>query len=291
MSNYHLGVLKKEVEIYLNVRSQEKYVDCTIGGGDHTEQILKRGGLVFGIDRDIEAIDYCLHRFKEHVEKERLVLAHANFSNIYRIALEKGFEKVSGIIYDLGVSSFQLNTMRRGFSFKDPQAPLDMRMGNVEKVSAADLLNTLSLDQIKKVFITYGQVEKAQILAEKIVEARRKIKICKVKDLLSIVDLVYKGRGKTHPATKVFLALRIAVNLELAHLKESLPRAVSLLKESGRIVVISFHSLEDRQVKLFGRSQNNLRPVSKIILPGKEEILSNPRSRSAKMRVYSKIKR
>lgn len=299
MSEYHVSVLLQEAIEALAIKQGETYIDATLGGGGHTSEILKRGGTVLGIDADDDAIAHAKERFHEKV-----TIAKGNFRNIQEIAGKKGFTQVSGILFDLGVSSYQFDKPEKGFSFQY-EAPLDMRMDTALSVTAADLINALHKEELVELFITYGEEQHAKRIVSAIVEARRTKRIETTIELAEIIARVYPRKthplipssgGETkrriHPATKVFQALRIAVNDELHTLKEALTASIDLLKPKGRIVIISFHSLEDRIVKNafleFAEKNQGKIITKKPIIPTYEEIETNKRSRSAKMRVFEK---
>lgn len=290
MENFHTPVLLGEATDYLKVCPGGKYIDATIGGGGHTAEILKRGGTVLGIDWDPEAINYVGSRVKGLGFRKNLILVRGNFKDLEVIARSNDFNEVGGIIFDLGVSSHQLLTPERGFSFAT-DAPLDMRMDPQLAVGAADLVNGLDRGELYELFSKLGEEYDTRIVRA-IVRARaiESIKTCR-----QLADLVVGVKGgkqgaKIHPATRVFQALRIAVNGELENLRLVLPQAVELLKIGGRLVVISFHSLEDRIVKEFFKNESKLKILTKHpIRPSEAEIGANPRSKSAKMRVAERI--
>ncbi len=243
MNNYHTSVLLNETIEALAITSGKKYIDATIGGGGHTEAIREKGGKVLGLDQDDDAIVHVTEKFKTDTE---VVIIKGNFSQIDTIAKEHGFESVSGVLFDLGVSGYQFDTTERGFSFQK-EAVLDMRMDQTLSVKAKDLVNALSVSELQKLFEKLGEEPFSQRIAKAIVENRP---IETTKELADVVyRVVTRRQPGIHPATKVFQALRIAVNDELHVLEEALPKALSLLQSGGRLVVISFHSLEDRQVK------------------------------------------
>lgn len=294
MSDYHTSVLFEEAIASLRVEAGEKYIDATLGGGGHTTKIIQQGGVVLGIDVDSDAIAYVSSRVKENA-----VLVQKNFRKITEIAKDTGFNQVAGILFDLGVSSNQFDKAEKGFSFQK-DAALDMRMDQQLGVTAADLVNALAKDALLQLVVQYGEEQYAGRIVRAILDARKIKKIATTKELSDIIVKVYpkktphKGdaKGGIHPATKVFQALRIAVNDELASLKEALEGAVLLLKPEGRLVVISFHSLEDRIVKntflSFAEQEQGKIITKKPIIPTYEEISTNNRSRSAKMRVFEK---
>lgn len=293
MTEYtHQPVLLQEVLKYLAIKKGEKYIDATIGLAGHTGEILRQGGLVLGLDIDEEALEIVRKKLAKEIARRQLVLAKGNFAEIEYLARERGFSKVAGILYDLGVSSLQLDEPKRGFSFRFPQAPLDMRMDKKLRVTAADLVNALSEKELARLFAEYGEERAAKKIARLIVTRRP---LTTVGELAEIAISAYPPAsryGKIHPATKIFQALRIAVNTELDNLTLSLPRAVRLLHPGGRILVISFHSLEDRIVKRFGERpffEASIKTLTKRpIEASKEEVAANPRSRSAKLRVFER---
>lgn len=283
---FHKPVLLAESVDYLNVIKGRRYIDATLGGGGHTQEILARGGLVLGLDVDEAAIAYCRDKFRQD---ENLVIRKGNFAQMADIARSAGFDQVEGILFDLGLSSYQIGTAERGFSFaKD--GPLDMRADLSLGVSAADLIGALSKKELYELFQKYGQDPNSWRVANYIVSQRRIEPIVSTRQLAGIIETATGGRrGKIHPATRIFQSLRIAVNDEIENLRLGLSCAMTLLKKDGRLVVISYHSLEDRVVKDFFKSQRNLRIVTKKpIVPTFEEIEINPRSRSAKMRIAQK---
>ena len=282
----HTPVLLQATIEFLDPGPGKLYIDATVGFGGHTEELLKKGARVLGIDRDPEAI-------KSLRESQKLVLVQGNFADIEQIAKEAGFGKVDGILFDLGVSSVQLANPERGFSFTR-DGPLDMRMDPALGLLARDIVNNFEKRRLYEIFKNYGQEKFARAIAGAICRARELKPIATTAELARVVQDVYKTGGvrkrdkakKLHPATKVFLALRIVVNSELLNLEKALPQTVGLLNKKGRLVVISFHSLEDGIVKRFFKHQANLKVlIPKPIGPEKTEVLANPRSRSAKLRV------
>jgi len=295
MNNFHTPVLLKEVIDLLQVKNGEKYIDTTLGGGGHTFEILERGGIVLGIDLDQDAIDFAQNKFQL---RKHLTLVQGNFKDIDKIAHLKGFDKVSGIIFDLGLSSHQLEDQTRGFSFQK-DSPLDMRMDKNLEIKAENLVNILTKGELYELFSKLGEEYRARPIAEHIVRSRRVKPIRTTNDLSEIVQEVYKIRKNRTSAfekqlvnKRVFQALRIAVNDELNNLRDALPKALSLLSKKGRLGVISFHSLEDRIVKKtfleFEKSNMGSIITKKPIIPGFEEIKSNRRSKSAKLRFFEK---
>ncbi len=286
---YHTSVLLQEAVDSLAVSSGKRFIDATLGGAGHTKEILQRGGIVLGIDQDEDALAFV----SEQIKNPNLVVALGNFKDIDTIAKENTFEQVDGILFDLGVSSHQFEEGARGFSFQK-DANLDMRMGTSLSVKAADLVNGLTKGELMELFTKLGEEPFAKRIAEEIIKAREVKPIETTTELAQIAIKGYpRGFHKIHPATKIFQALRIAVNDELNSLKTALPKAVELLKKNGRLSVISFHSLEDRIVKEFLNEceEKGLGKVvtKKPIVPTEEEIQANARSRSAKLRVFEKI--
>lgn len=303
-----LGEVRKALRLEsvapLNIQARPAYagrfIDATVGTGGHSLEIVKRKKDLIGIDVDSRHLEVAGKRLKKACpvpEKDVRVpfkLVQGNFAKIDEIAKKHKFENVDGILFDLGVSSLHFEDNSRGFSFKNRSAPLDMRFDQRSQgVTASDLLNSLRNDQLQELFEVVLDRRFAKKLTEKVVESRAKGLIKTVGDFLEIVKGVIPTRGKLHPATLPFLAVRIAVNSELENLKEALPRAFSLLKARGRLVIISFHSGEDREVKSFFRKMQR-KGYAKVItkkpiLPTKAEIAKNPRARSAKMRVLEKV--
>lgn len=304
MSNFHIPVLLEEVIDGLNIQPGAWYIDCNLGGGGHTEAILKQGGKVLGIDLDGDAIlEVAKNHTLEIVQKEdhleafsdHLILYQANFSKVQHIVNQLNLKDIRGILFDLGVSSFQLDEDKRGFSFTK-NAPLDMRMNQSANIpTAADLINALHEGELAELFSKFGEENFTRPIAKKIVE-HRKIKRIETTDELARVILSFRKRNhadKTHPATRVFQALRIAVNDELNTLKDTLPISFNVLDSGGRLVVISFHSLEDRIVKNYFKEledQDKAKLLTKKpLVPKENEETENPRSRSSKLRVLEKI--
>lgn len=304
MNGFHTPVLLKEVISFLNVQEGKKYIDATLGGGGHSFEILKRGGKVLGIDCDQEAIDYTTGKWKLEsrrlkIGEENLTLVRGNFRDVDKIAHLNGFEAVLGIIFDLGVSSHQLESPSRGFSFQK-EAPLDMRMDQDLGVRALDIINILTKGELYELFTKLGEEHRAFAISSNIIRSRRVKPIGTTGELALIVEKAYgmkKGAAsafaKALANKRVFQALRMLVNDELNNLKEALPKAVGLLEERGVLGVISFHSLEDRIVKnaFVDFQKENLGNIltKKPIMPTFEEQRRNRRSRSAKLRVFKKV--
>lgn len=283
----HLPVMLEPVIEILRPGQNKKYIDATIGGGGHTALLLEQGSQVLGLDQDQAAIAHVTQRFQGN---QNICLVEANFMTLRAKAEANQFTQVDGVLFDLGVSSLQLDTPERGFSF-NYDAPLDMRMNQTASLTAADLINTMAEDELYELLVTNAQEDKARQIAKAIVEHRP---VSTTKELADIVTAVYGGRrGHLHPATKTFQAIRIAVNQELKIIKPALKDAFSLLKIGGRVAVISFHEGEDRIVKrTFSElesqglaSQTGKQPF----IPAASEIAANPRARSAKLRFIERL--
>jgi len=304
----HTPVLLDEVLELLDVREGGSYIDGTLGSAGHALAIIERAGRdgrLLGIDRDREAITRAGEVLDAHAE--RCTLVHGNHANVADIAGEHGFGKADGILFDLGVSSEQLDEPARGFSFSRP-GPLDMRMDKRERVTAADLVADLDEEVLCRVLRENGDEPKAKRIARAIVRARERSALETTQDLSDVVAGAVGGKkGRLHPATRAFLALRIAVNRELSSLEAGLEAGLGILATGGRMAVISFHSQEDRVVKrrfsahagrweslpAGGRVRQGEMPrVSlvnrKPVRPGEPEIKANPRARSAKLRVVER---
>lgn len=287
----HIPVLLDQVIDSLNCLNGGIYVDSTLGEGGHAKRILEAilpGGLLIGIDQDGEAI----RRAKENLEayKENLLIFQKNFSEIGTILESLKIKEVDGILFDLGLSSLQLQDAKRGFSFQ-MDGPLDMRMSEKTKLTVGYLLNTLSLDGLADILHKYGEERWARRIARRVVESRKKNPLETTFQLVELIKRAVPRSAwprKIHVATRTFQALRIAVNDELNVLEKALPLAAKFLKKGGRLCAISYHSLEDRIVKNFFRQYRGLGLKSvfpKPITPSRKEIQMNPRSRSAKLRV------
>ena len=282
----HKPVLLKEALEFLKVEKGKRFIDATVGEGGHAVAIAQRGGIVLGIDQDPEI----LKQAKE-ILGDKTVLVQGNFREIERIARENRFTEVDGILLDLGISSWHLKESGRGFSFQKDE-PLDMRADPNLTVTAADLLNGLNKDELKELFQKYGEEERAKPLAASIVRARSLEPLRTTGDLVRVIGGTKGHGGKLHPATKIFQALRIAVNDEVENLRSVLPRAFEVLGAGGRLVVVSFHSLEDREVKrFFQQMEEQGRGVvltEKPQTPASAELDQNPQSRSAKLRAIER---
>jgi 16S rRNA (cytosine1402-N4)-methyltransferase len=313
MKEGHLPVLAEEVLAMLAPRSGSLQIDATLGGGGHTERILEAtnpDGRLLGLDADPAAIDRVDRRLRP-AYGDRLVLRQANFRELAEVAPAAGFGAVDGTLLDLGLSSFQLADTERGFGFR-AGGPLDMRFDPGRGVPAAELLASLDADELTALFRRYGEEPKAGRIARAIIDARRETPVETAEELAALVERVVppnpRQPRRTHPATRVFQALRIAVNEELEALEAGLAAAVDLLRPGGRLVVLSYHSLEDRIVKRFlaaerrgcvcppelpvcvcGRNPRLRLLTRKSVTPTPEEVAANPRSRSARMRAAERL--
>nr|MBI5456024.1 16S rRNA (cytosine(1402)-N(4))-methyltransferase RsmH [Candidatus Levybacteria bacterium] len=297
MNNFHAPVLLKEVTEFLKIKKQEKYIDATLGGGGHAQAILNLGGIVLGIDVDQDALDYVRKNQESRIKNKELTLAKGNFRDIEEIAHLNSFEKVSGILFDLGISSHQIDTPERGFSFLK-EGPLDMRMDKDLGVTAETLVNVLTKGELYDLFNKLGQEHRAFAISGNIVRARRVKAVQTTSELARIIEQAYGIRGDASDFTKnvvnkrVFQALRMAVNTELENIEQALPKAIYLLKGKARIVVISFHSLEDgivkRTFKDFEKKNMGKIITEKPVSVTKEELKKNSRAASAKLRVFEK---
>ncbi|MCX6765023.1 MAG: 16S rRNA (cytosine(1402)-N(4))-methyltransferase RsmH [Candidatus Nealsonbacteria bacterium] len=286
----HVPVLKKEVLEYLDPKANENFVDCTIGEAGHAKEILERikpNGKVLGIDADIKMIE-------KISKQDRLILVCDNYSNLKDIVEKRDFYPINGILIDLGMSSWHVDDSKKGFSFLKDE-PLDMRYGS-NNLTAEMIVNEYSKEELENIFKNYGEERYAERIAENI-SLKRKLR--PIKTTFDLVEIIKQSipskfqRARINPATRVFQAIRIAVNDELNSIEKALPIAIEVLAKDGRLAVISFHSLEDRIVKNCFKEQSGLKKIEiltkKPITPSEEEIRANPRSRSAKLRVIEKI--
>lgn len=293
MDAIHQPVLLEEVIASLAPADGGLYVDGNLGMGGHAERILEQsapGGRLIGFDWDAAAMALARERLARFGDRIRYV--HRNFTALEETLMEQGVRHIDGLLLDLGLSSLQLDASGRGFSFKGEE-PLDMRMDSRRGLTAAELLNTRSQQELADVFYYYGEERQARRIAEAVVEARRSEPLRTTAQLVAVVERAVPRRfhpKKIHVATKVFQALRIAVNQELENLQTVLAAGPKWLAVGGRFCVISFHSLEDRLVKRAFQENPLLRVVtSKPIVPGEAECQRNPRARSAKLRVAVRV--
>ncbi|MEM1539094.1 MAG: 16S rRNA (cytosine(1402)-N(4))-methyltransferase RsmH [Candidatus Bathyarchaeia archaeon] len=292
----HLPVMLKEVIHYLDPKGNENFIDCTIGEGGHAMAILEHNkpyGKVLGLDRDPVLLERLKLKVKGTDYDKRLIPVYGNFADLKSIVEEHGFKRVSGVLFDLGLSSWHLEESRRGFSFMRNEQ-LDMRYDSQQNTLTAEtILNHWSVKDIERILRIYGEERFSRRIAEEIVRSR---------PLKTTVDLVmaieratpaWYHRRRIHFATKTFQALRIAVNNELENLEKALPQTLEVMERGGRLVIIAFHSLEDRIVKNFLKGKAKEGEVKiltkKPIRPAKEEVAENPRSRSARLRAAMKL--
>jgi len=293
----HQPVLLAEVIELLRIKQGAWYVDATFGRGGHTEAILQQGGKVIALDVDQAAITYGQEYFAKQIQAQDLILFRENFDRLDQVTskfkLKHQIDKISGILFDFGTSVDQLKDKQRGFSFES-DSELDMRMDDRLGVKAKDLLAALSGRELSQMLWELGGEQKARAIAHAIINERAKQPITTTRQLADLVSKFYGGRkGKLHPATKVFQALRIAVNSELDSIQVALPLAFALLTKGGRIVTIAFHEGEDRLVKHYFKKlieDNSAAEVTqKPLQPSQAELTENPRARSAKLRAIEKL--
>lgn len=305
----HVTVLLNEAVSLLEPRPGRVYVDGTVGGGGHAELILERSapdGVLIGLDKDPEALVACMERLKKF--GSRAILRQADFRNMRAVVQELGYAEADGVLLDLGMSWFQIRSAERGFSFMS-KGQLDMRMDPGQQKTAADIVNTLSREDLARLIREYGEERWAGRIAQAIIRARADRPITTTDELAGIIERAYPpGPRRIHPATRTFQALRIAVNDELGALKQGLAEGIEILRPGGRIAVISFHSLEDRIVKrTFAEGMRPckcpprmpvcrcgrrpvLRPLTKKpVVPSGSEVERNPAARSAKLRAAEKL--
>lgn len=287
----HVSVMPAEVLEYLAPRAGAWYVDTTFGAGGHTRLLLQRGANVLAIDQDPAATTFLEGepQWRPQLADGRLKFAAGNFRELEKLAYDHGITDVQGVLFDLGVSSMQLDEGERGFAFRH-DGPLDMRMSPLGE-SAADVVNQYPMEELAAIIFRYGEERHSRRVARRIVEAREGSPILTTGALAEVVASAYpQGPRREHPARRTFQALRIHVNDELGALREGLEAASRLLLPSGRLVAISYHSLEDRIVKRFLLDTPRLVPLTKRPLEASEaEIAENPRSRSAKLRAGEKV--
>ncbi len=309
MNFNHKSVLLDEVIESLNIKPDGYYVDGTLGGAGHALEVIKRlnGGRLIGIDQDADAIKAATERLIDY--KNRVIIVRDNYVNIENILKREGIDKVDGIYVDLGVSSYQLDTADRGFTYRF-DAPLDMRMDDRNELKASDIVNNYSEAELFHIIRDYGEDRFAKNIAKHIVEYRNKKKIETTFELVDIIKSAIPMKIQVtggHPAKRTFQAIRIELNKELEVLKDSINVMIELLKPGGRLSVITFHSLEDRIVKqafkkaespcvcpkkfpvcVCGNKSKGRVITRKAVLPSKEELEENSRAKSAKLRVFEK---
>ncbi len=305
----HYSVLLKESIEGLDIKSNGIYVDCTLGYGGHSSEILKKltTGHLYAFDQDMEAINYANERLSQI--RDNFTIIYSNFVHLKEKLNELNITKVDGILFDLGLSSPQIDDASRGFTFMN-DARLDMRMDQNSKLTAEDVVNQYDLNELTNIFYLYGEEKLSKPIAKKIVEVRNKKKIETTKELVDVILSAVGAKyfNKFHPERQIFQAIRIEVNGELTVLKEVLPQAIDLLKSGGRMSVITFHSLEDRIVKQLFKKEAEIddlvkglpvipdeyKPKIKLvnkkpILPSSKELEENSRSRSAKLRIIERV--
>ncbi|MBI4991001.1 16S rRNA (cytosine(1402)-N(4))-methyltransferase RsmH [Candidatus Gottesmanbacteria bacterium] len=310
-TKYHLPVLLPEVLNGLKIKKGERYIDATLGVGGYTFEILKWGGEVLGIDTDEDAIRYVKAKLEtpkwrpnwKLEEKKNLYLVHGNFADLTRIAKKFGFDKVSGILFDLGMSTYQLEHSGRGFSYMGDE-PLDMRMDERQKITASDIINNYTRGELYEIFTKFAEELHSGAIAAAVLRTRTlKGRIERTKTLRAVVEevlrQVYPGirqmefeKVRNGTLARIFQSLRISVNNEIENLKKGLVQAEKLLMQKGRLVVLSYHSLEDRVVKKILKEsdqEERLRILTKRpITASYAEIKANPKARSAKLRIAEK---
>lgn len=284
----HIPVLLAEVTKYLDPAPGKQYIDATLGYAGHTLALLERGADVVGIDQDADLLELATARISATPYLSHFTPLHSSFSSALSSSRLPG-ESFNGVLFDLGVSSYQLDTPDRGFSFRY-DAPLDMRMNRHLTVTAKDLINGLGKQELLDLLTTLGEVGPARRIVAAICTRRRIRPITTTLELASLVERTVGHRGRIHPATQVFQALRMAVNSEREELKAALPSALSKLRVGGVLAVIAFHSLEDEPVKAFFQVNPGLSTLTpKPVRPSAADVAQNPRCRSAKLRVGRKV--
>lgn len=310
----HYTVLLKETVDGLAVKKTGVYVDCTLGGAGHSEYLLSQldeTGHLYAFDQDQKALDYAAERLSDYVEKGMVTFIKANFRNLQERLAEHGVTRLDGILYDLGVSSPQLDEAERGFSYHQ-DAPLDMRMDQTASLTAYQVVNEYSYHELIKIFFRYGEEKFSKQIAREIERVREKKPIETTGELVEIIKTAIPAPARRkggHPAKRIFQAIRIEVNDELRVVEESLEQAIALLAKDGRISVITFHSLEDRIVKTIFKEYSSVKDLPpglpiipeefqpelkivnrKLIVASEQELAENNRSRSAKLRIAEKVR-
>jgi 16S rRNA (cytosine1402-N4)-methyltransferase len=308
MALIHTPVLVKYVLHYLITDLNGVYVDCTLGTGGHFQAISKKlnpNAVLIGLDVDSSSVDYC----KQNIQiPQKSILVNSNYSEIKKVCFRNGYTKVNGVLIDLGISSFELNNPERGFTYRE-DGPLDMRFSPQTIESAEHFINTASISTMTKIFKEFGEEKYSGKIAKSIEEKRRTTPIKTTKDLANIISQTVSSSFTAKTLSRIFQAIRIHINKELTTLKNALPQMLEMLAENGRLVVISYHSLEDRIVKQFMKRESSdcICPpgfptckcnhkaqieilTKKPIMPNVQEIKSNKRARSAKLRAAKKLR-
>lgn len=294
MSNIHTPVMLRQVGEFLDPAPGKRYIDATLGAAGHTLSLLEKGASVVGIDRDSEIIKFAVKKITDQNLSSNFTFINSSFAGALSKNLDGALNgEYDGVLFDLGVSSLQLNSPQRGFSFRY-SAPLDMRMDNSLSVTAADLVNGLGKRELVELFSTLGEDRHSTQIASAIVNARKLSPIKTTTQLVKIIESVVNSRSSsTHPATRIFQALRMAVNSEREELKAALPSALSWIKQGGVLAVICFHSLEEAIVTEFMTNEEEKGTLQVLtplpVKPTVSELKTNNRARSARLRVARKI--
>jgi len=289
---FHIPVLSTETIDLLDVQKNKIYIDCTLGNGGHTLEILKRGGIVYGIDQDPKNLEIATNRIKEAGFEKHFFPIHSNFNQLENIVNQNIHQKIDGLIVDLGLSQSQQTAQDRGFSFND-ETSLDMRLDKEnQELTAEEIINTYDYDELFEIFSKYAQEIYSKPIILKIIRERQKSPIKTATRLANIIRDYYKENhhnSKIDPSTKIFLSLRIIVNEEFDNLKSILVQSLKVVAKNGNVCIISFHSGEDRIVKQFVREYSDQKIIienKKSIKASFQEIKKNPLSRSATLRSY-----
>lgn len=292
----HLPVLLEESIFYLQPERGDHFIDATFGEGGHSLALwerIKPDGKILAFEWDPELYHRWLKRLSKLKTMSKIKLVNKSFNRMKSVVAEEKFQKIKGVVFDLGISSYHYDQAKRGFAFKQEEF-LDMRINpNEVKITAFEVVNYFSKKELVEILETYGEERSAEKIADEIVKERKKKKIETTKELAEIVSRVKKTRKKIHPATQTFLAIRSFINQELDSLQEGLKQAFNLLTPGGRIVIISFHGLEDKVIKELikeWKKEKRVKVITKnVVRPSKKEIRQNPRARSAKLRAIEKI--
>ncbi len=292
---YHKPVLLNELIDYLDLKPNINVIDATFGFGGHSLKIIEKikpEGKILAFEWDPDVYQLGLRLLKEKQLMEKIKLINENFSKIKSVVAKEKFQKIYGVIFDLGLSSWHYDKSKRGFSFKENEF-LDMRLNPEIKLTAFEIVNYFSKRELVEILEKYGEEKEAERIVNAIVEKRKKEKIQTTRELAEIIKSVKKVKKKIHPATQTFLALRNFINQELENLQEGLDGALEVLEKGGRIVIITFHGLEDKVVKNFINKWKKMKKIKiltkSVIRPSLSEIKNNPRSRSAKLRAIQKL--